>query len=337
MLPEEHLLGPLRAVVGLLDGSRSLAELSGAMAVDGFRLDEVFAALHWLDQQGLLREAPDDAADSISEGERRIYASQIAEFARWGNPAAAGSKAPAVIDGLAMQLALKRAVVVVVGSGFARDQLTLALSAIGVGHLVLLGSEETSPITLPSERLNPFVRLTHLTRAQDLTRALDDTPPRLLVYCSDRFDPALCRELNKIALDLALPLIFYRRGPHSIEIGPLVLPGETACFACYEGRLRVVSPWEDDRADPESQSSPYTVDTPRLNLALGIDMLGLEILKFLTCAGEPVSAGRLWRLNVFSGLLELHPVLKLPRCPACGMHRRRPARRLWEEADAAEA
>ena len=80
-----------------------------------------------------------------------------------------------------------------------------------------------------------------------------------------------------------------------------------------------------------STEEPPPPGNPALAFAVGIPLLALEILKILTRAAFPVTRGRLWRLGHFDGSVGVHPVLKLPRCPVCGAHRRTPPRRIWEE------
>ena len=67
-----------------------------------------------------------------------------------------------------------------------------------------------------------------------------------------------------------------------------------------------------------------------LGVALGLDWLAVEVIKLFTDIGEPVSRGRVMFIDYLSGLPELHPLLRVPRCPVCGPARK-PQIRLWEE------
>jgi len=60
------------------------------------------------------------------------------------------------------------------------------------------------------------------------------------------------------------------------------------------------------------------------------DLLALECLRWLGGL-TPTTRSRVWRLDLVSGASHFSPVLKLPRCPACGVHRSAPERRLWDE------
>jgi bacteriocin biosynthesis cyclodehydratase domain-containing protein len=325
--------------VSLLDGEHGLDEIAGEMLVRGFNLDNVFNALNWLDRHSFICEASDEQANVLLDGERRLYAKQMAELGRWAEVTQQTGENHTGLTGLVAQLALKRAVVALIGSGSASVNFIQAMSAIGVGTLVVLDEAIEKPtqklsnigqgrknLEEESAKINPFVRLIWVTSLSEICTASENASPDLVVYCPDRFDSNAGMEINGLCLERAIPWMLYRRHLHEVDIGPLMIPRETACFACYDSRI-------------QASHSMHTTDAfedlnlPQLNLPLGVDLLALEVLKFLTGAIEPVAYGRIWRLDVFSGLLELHAVLKLPRCPACGMHRVRPARKLWEETD----
>jgi bacteriocin biosynthesis cyclodehydratase domain-containing protein len=104
-------------------------------------------------------------------------------------------------------------------------------------------------------------------------------------------------------------------------MGPLVEPRVTACYACCRTRREAAHfGWK-----AETGAEEVGVGLP---FAVGLDLLALEVLKILSGAATPMTWNRLWRLDLASGVATLHPVLKLPRCPACGVAAR-PPRKLW--------
>jgi molybdopterin-synthase adenylyltransferase len=132
--------------------------------------------------------------------------------------------------------------------------------------------------------------------------------------------------LNDLCLQHRIPLLVYKQKTFEIELGPLVIPHETACYLCYELRIAgALSPYE------ESIISDIMNKEERLNFPLAIDSLALEIIKFVSYIIEPITRGRLWRLNFLTGSSTIHTILKLPRCPSCGVNNGVPTRKLWEE------
>lgn len=56
----------------------------------------------------------------------------------------------------------------------------------------------------------------------------------LVVVATDMLRPRLNHEVNSLSHEVGVPVLFaYADGPE-VQIGPLVYPGETACYACFE-------------------------------------------------------------------------------------------------------
>ena len=130
--------------------------------------------------------------------------------------------------------------------------------------------------------------------------------------------------VNRAAIRMKRPTIYYRAHGLHVQVGPLVIPGETACVECF--RIR-----RDSNLAPWERSFNRAIkDVGRLAAALGLDWLVVELIKLTTDLGEPVSRGRVLFIDYFSGLPELHPLLRVPRCPVYGPIRK-PQVRLWED------
>jgi bacteriocin biosynthesis cyclodehydratase domain-containing protein len=59
------------------------------------------------------------------------------------------------------------------------------------------------------------------------------------------------------------------------------------------------------------------LSAPSFNLALGADLLALEILKLLSGFSEAVTVGRVMVFDPMAMTLSRHTVLRRPRCPRC--------------------
>lgn len=322
----------VEALPPLLDGSHSLEEVYGALLVQGYALESVSSALYWLHERGLLQEAPGTAANLLSEAELDCYRNQAAVLTHLASPHRRGKAGEDHFAGLTGQARLKQSVVTLIGLGNAGRDFARSLVLAGVGHTIA-ASEGSAALPLTEEAqaefqaLNPYVRFTGVNQPEEIPDALGEVSPDLMVYCPDRFDESFCEWLNKVCLEISVPLLLYRIRLEAIEIGPLILPRETACYVCYDRRLRGTM--------ASRHVSPGETETGEvcLNFPLGTQLLALEAIKFLSVVAEPVTRSRVWSLNLRTGNMETHPVLKLPRCPACGVHRTRPERKLWEEQE----
>jgi bacteriocin biosynthesis cyclodehydratase domain-containing protein len=110
---------------------------------------------------------------------------------------------------------------------------------------------------------------------------------------------------------LALPPFDGRLAP----IGPLVVPGETACLACYRLRRAATSDCREELRALEHTPSSARAATSLETLVAGVAALAL--LRYL--AGlDPTLPGSFYALEAGIPLsLSRHRVLRVPRCPAC--------------------
>jgi bacteriocin biosynthesis cyclodehydratase domain-containing protein len=316
----------------LLDGFRSFEEIYVKAIIEGFSIEDIYKALDWLENNGLLEENPQDNQGILGEKEKCLYQSQIRTWDYLSRLGKEKSKRNEIQVGLSVQIELKNSLVVVVGSGNSSLQLIRVLATIGIGYLIRIVDSDNNinfDLLRFQEELryvNPFSEFIELEDLEGLSTIVNNKPVGILVYCPDSFDEKVCEWLNKSCLDFSLPFVTYKQDLLEINIGPLMIPHETACYVCYDCRKKALM-GEDDRFSQNLEKSHIS----HLNFPMGVDLLAFEIVKFLTGLLTPIIQGRLYRLNILTGLMEVHPVLKLPRCPACGVHKVKPERKLWEE------
>lgn len=327
------------ALAPLLNGSNALEEICGQLLAAGFDHLAIFRVLQWLDERGMIREQLETEGNPLSVAERRFYRSQIEALGYLFKDQGVERLSSEARVGISAQLKLKRAVVVLIGLGAAGFHLARALALAGIGNIIGVGEGDdnrapgqgydgyiSTQTREELQRANLFVNFVEVNQVEDLPVVLGESLPDLLIYCSDRFDDELCEWLNNVSLDNSIPLLICRQGMAGTEIGPLVVPNNTACYVCYDRRRKAI-----DFTEKRVSGSKGSDDSPQLCIPFGIDLIALEVIKFFTGVAEPVTRGRVWQLNILSGRMEVHCVLKLPRCPACGVHKVKPARRLWEE------
>ncbi len=120
----------------------------------------------------------------------------------------------------------------------------------------------------------------------------------------------------------------------TLVVGPTVVPGETACWTCHELRVKgVQNHYPEFEAFQQFLQSHPEVDPVGSRLpALAQALAGLaafETIRILTNVMPPVTYGAMVTLNCMDMAVEMHDVLKLPRCPVCGPVRHDPQRRIW--------
>jgi len=100
-------------------------------------------------------------------------------------------------------------------------------------------------------------------------------------------------------------------------VGPLYVPGQTACHACYLLRRGATSGYEQDFALLERR--PVQAAMPGAASAIAAGLAALISLRWLG-ARDPTLPGVLHALELEGPFaVTRHRVLRVPRCPACGV------------------
>ena len=102
-------------------------------------------------------------------------------------------------------------------------------------------------------------------------------------------------------------------------VGPLVIPGETACLECV--RMRRNSHLKDYELQRITEESAFEGQGaigfhPSMASILG-DIAALELIKFYSEVLPQPKVGTLIEVNLLATGLTSRKVLKVPRCPAC--------------------
>jgi bacteriocin biosynthesis cyclodehydratase domain-containing protein len=133
--------------------------------------------------------------------------------------------------------------------------------------------------------------------------------------------PAACEEADALAFRYRRPwLPVVMDHPH-VRVGPLVVPGQGACFACFTARYDQHDSQHDITAalragfdrEPDLGTRGYLDHHARLAAALAQLTLGDLSDDCLATA-----AGQVLTFNVHRGAIRRHPVIARSGCPRCG-------------------
>lgn len=147
-----------------------------------------------------------------------------------------------------------------------------------------------------------------------------------IVAASDFGGQYLLRDYNKYCVEKGIFFIPVILKKTIGFVGPLVVPGETACYQCLLAR-------EDaNMANPRLQRAGDNAANigrgvagfhPVMSSVLG-DFAAMELIKFFSI-GMPWRVGELIEINLLAPELIARRVLKVPRCPVCGKMEKKPA------------
>jgi len=270
-----------------------------------------------LSSSGLSNGSPD------SREERAMYSEQAKFFSNFR----AGSNDPMqlgqtefVDTSSILQQRLKQGRVLLVGLGRVGSRLAKALAHVGVGHIYSSDLSEVTqrdivdssyrPVDVGRCRedvlatilshINPLVEYTPLGVASLFAQDTQALPEKLdlLILCDDGYDPAHYSAINRLCLERRVTWTSCRNFGFKFEVGPLIVPHETACYECVELRKAGnLHSYEDFRLT-QSLLNEQNLSLGSLNITLGYEMLALEVIKVLNNFSRPVTYGNIFSFNV---------------------------------------
>jgi zeaxanthin glucosyltransferase len=310
-----------------LDGRHMIEELDDAWGGDG----DLMPMFQWLADREIIREGGGPLANDGMGLQR--YRDQIYLFSHAETAQLPG--APSV-SGEVLQRRLQAAHVAVIGNGVLGSNLVRSLCLVGIGHILIVDDAASVSAELISggawyrsdscgdRRVNALVR-----NALDLRPDLDisvvgsqDAIPdlgevQLAISATDQWSADLDDRVDAAAHQARVQWTSIRRMNWEVEVGPTVIPYQSACSLCFWSRREAVA------------SRPDVLSGPSFNLAVGVDWLALEGLKLLSGFGEAVTIGHLMVFNPMSMSLTRHRVLRRPNCPRCTVSAAAPAESPW--------
>jgi molybdopterin/thiamine biosynthesis adenylyltransferase len=310
------------ALLNALDGTRTREQLEAEFGVEV--VDDVFGQL---DEHNLLDDAADD--DRIPAATREIYDRQLIHF----SDVATGAGPPS-----ACQQRLAEATVAVLGVGALGGAAALYLAKHGFGELclvdgdrieisnlnrqILFGADDVgaSKVEVAGKCLRaktPGLRVTTHDRfigsAEDVAEVIEGVD--FVVSAADQPPDAIERWCNEACFAAGIPYISMSNYPPFARVGPLYVPGKTACYLCLVLRDEEESP-DFSRNLAERK---WDADLPTIGSVSG--MVGAEVAReafnFISEADEPESLGVAWIRDLREKRWNPRPVEQHPECPIC--------------------
>lgn len=260
-------------------------------------------------------------------GSRRVQAAELLDLlidrrllieADPGHPFLPGLESPLEIfrwhfagGALQVQGDLGRARVAVIGVNHITATLLPALSAAGFSDLTLVD--------------DPFLRRPASPRSADQSQGVDPvawirdglSSASIVVACSDGGSTSILREWNAICVKHSVRILPVLVRNMVGLVGPLVIPGDTACFECALRREARGSELMTDIEDLEVEAQRSGVAAFHPSMAGVVAHFAvMEIVKFLGFL-PAATAGVMFDINLMRPELVSRRILKVPSCPVC--------------------
>jgi len=291
------LVRVFRRIERLLDGRHTVDDIVASVNADVLPTTVVFL-LKLLQGKGLLQ--PGVGETPLDDNEQAHWRRQLRFLSHF------------VPDASSAQSMLAKARAGLVGSGDLRQAILATIGSIGVGCITELGEPST-----------------WWTEARGEPASLD-----LIVACEESPAFPFFDAVNRACLASGTRWLRVAISGTSAQLGPTVVPYETACYTCLDLRIRTHEPEVDGYLAYRAQIG--ALDTridegciaPLWSVVAG--QVALEVMRLLTGFAPPVTVGRFYEFNAVSPAAISHDVLRVPRCPSCG--RRRMFAEAWDQS-----
>ncbi|MES2935362.1 MAG: TOMM precursor leader peptide-binding protein [Pseudomonadota bacterium] len=156
-----------------------------------------------------------------------------------------------------------------------------------------------------------------------LQNEADSNARTLIVCCADNENFHYLRELNKKYVSKKIAVVFAYLNDATMHLGPLVVPGESACFECLYHRRKAnmhhvdeFNAYLDNCASTSSTSKYKDSEMLKNFVSYSTGFLLAAIKNQIFNVLEP---GKLYSFNMANYESRSRVVTRLPRCPVCGV------------------
>jgi molybdopterin-synthase adenylyltransferase len=334
-----------RAAINLLgQSSQSHETLAAALEAQGLHAERAELILSDLAAAGVVEEVSELSRLSREQLER--YDRQLIYFS---------DLAPRGIAAESMQATLAHATVGVLGCGGLGSWVASGLACAGVGRLVLVDDDRVEQSNLnrqilfteedvgrlkidaAAERLrrsNRQLKIDSITRRVTSPGDMDFAADvDLLISTADWPPYELPRWINDACSRFVTPYLTAGQVLPKIRVGPLVVPGETACNECIERYARRAYPLYEELSSVDPSDLPPAAT---LGAASGVagSLLAMEAVHFLTGV-RPATHDACFVVDLKTFRATREPVARDPGCLACQRARHRVRARREHDAAAA--
>jgi bacteriocin biosynthesis cyclodehydratase domain-containing protein len=294
----------------------------------------VQAIVQRLADMGVLEDVSTNGHSELSPEQAQVYHRQMMFF----------NIVKQTADGPKYQKALLDSRVSLIGDSDLASRIAAECATAGVGTVVgwNLAGERLTDKAAGRGRIE--ARGLDAGDLDALERKIADDAPALLVLALDRPQPVLLNRVNQMSQDLKIPLLHSRVSFKEGIVGPLVVPGKTACLKCHH--LRVTRnynfyeehvQWEKWLSQPGNQNrAAGAALAPLAGIVAGL--AALEVVKALSSFYESALYGKFLTVNSLTLEVIPHQILRVPRCPSCGKLRGKVSLNPWikDERDSAQ-
>lgn len=240
--------------------------------------------------------------------------------------------------------------VLVLGIGGTGSQALLFLAAAGFGNITAVDFDAVDPSNLNRQLLfndsdigrkkaeaakeriaafNPHIRInTICEKLLDVEQVACLMSGHDICLCCADVPPILIRDrINRASVRTGVPVIYGGIYADHVNIGPLVVPGKTGCFQCWNETRRQLDEnyghymdyiLERETELGSSAANVWLYGTTGAGIAMGMGGIVMDVMRFISGYAPPKTMGVQLKLNLLSLETEKLAWPRIATCPVCG-------------------
>lgn len=177
-------------------------------------------------------------------------------------------------------------------------------------------------VGLSLQELLPHVDISEYSGAL-VTHKAESPAARTYIFASWRPVPRLIESLNAVCHATRTPLLPAIVDGYHLVVGPVIVPGLSACHSCYELRMRQHCARQEARAALDTHYGLHPESGPKGHLRAFADLAALRLVQLvhrLDRAPREV-AGNVWQLDLLTRQTVSGRVTGVHGCRYCGTGR----------------
>ena len=141
----------------------------------------------------------------------------------------------------------------------------------------------------------------------------------LIICCDDKPNARYFCEINALAQQYNLPVIFGCISGATSVIGPFVIPNDTSCYQCYKQRYFANLKFTEEAKAIDDHLGNLACSQPSANLyAIEASFhLVSQAVKFFNQAYQFCLFNEVLSVNLIDYQIDIQPVIRVPHCCAC--------------------
>lgn len=313
MLKGQSVSEIVEKLLPLLNGENTINQI--CEKIDDVPSDAVLKVIEMLQDHFVIEDGDDATKTSLSENVLEAYSSQIDYLTLFSERILHDGTR---VNKYKLFENIYNKTCFVIGSGKVANAVIEELASNGIGNIIIC-SEESNTIKNLDDLKSAFPNVNFTIESLDNISSNEKID--MVIFADDIITDSKSKNINELCINNNIPWITVKMGEIRFEVGPLVVPHETACYSCYTNRLNGnTAHYEEEITynnykNLESENISMFMSDTMIKVAVGI--LTWEVIKYLSKIFSCVTTGRVIHFNILNLEMKTHTVLKMPKCKVC--------------------